>query len=173
MADIAELERRITHAMARISAGVERLAATAAPALTPAPTPAMDEDDEVERLRAALQEERMTNAQLTERLKSLHATQDADQAALRAEVDALSRQLDAAGLDTTRLRGSVVQMREDLRRLREAAEQGMADPQLINKAMLAELEALRATRAAETHEMQDIMAALGAVVDAEEARAHA
>ena len=49
----------------------------------------------------------------------------------------------------------------------------MADPGLINRAMQAELEALRATRAAEASEMSDILAALGPIVEAEEMRAHA
>ena len=47
------------------------------------------------------------------------------------------------------------------------------DPGLINKAMMAELEALRATRAAEANEMNDILTALGGVLETEEASAHA
>ena len=72
-----------------------------------------------------------------------------------------------------RLSGTVAQLREDLRRLREAAVQGVVDPGLINKAMLAELEALRATRSAEATEMNDILTALGGVLETEEALAHA
>ncbi len=92
---------------------------------------------------------------------------------LRAEVDTLTRALDAQGLDVQRLSGTVAQLREDLRRLREAAEQGIVDPALINKAMMAELEALRATRSAEANEMHEILTALGGVLDTEEAQAHA
>jgi predicted nucleic acid-binding Zn-ribbon protein len=115
----------------------------------------------------------MAHAQLAERLKVLREQEARTQAALTADVATLTRQLDAQGLDVQRLSGTVAQLREELRRLREAAEQGMADPQLINRAMLAELEALRATRAAETTEMAGILAALTPILETEEARAHA
>ena len=92
---------------------------------------------------------------------------------MKTEVETLTRALDAQGLDVQRLSSTVAQLREDLRRLREAAEQGVVDPSLINRAMMAELDALRATRAAEVNEMNDILSALGPILDAEEARAHA
>ncbi len=166
MGQIADLEQRIASAFARIAAGVEALEAApvAAPVL---------ETGEVASLQTALDEERMAHAQLSERLKMLRDQDAKSQAALTAEVATLTRQLDAQGLDVQRLSGTVAQLREELRRLREAAEQGMADPQLINRAMLAELEALRATRAAETTEMADIIAALTPILTAEEARTHA
>lgn len=167
MGQIAELEQRIATAFARIAAGVEAL--EAAPPTVAAPA----DPDEVARLQAALDEERMAHAQLAERLKMLRDQDAKSQAALTAGITTLTKQLDAQGLDVQRLSGTVAQLREELRRLREAAEQGMADPQLINRAMLAELEALRATRAAETNEMADIIAALTPILDTEEARAHA
>jgi chromosome segregation ATPase len=158
MGQLEELEQRITAAFSRISAGVVALSAA----------PAAGADD-----AATLQEERMANAQLTERLRALHEQGDGTAADLRAQVDSLTQALDAQGLDVQRLTGTVAQLREDLRRLREAAEQGIVDPALINRAMMAELEALRATRAAEANEMNDILSALGPILDAEEARAHA
>ena len=167
MGQIADLEQRITTAFARIVAGVAALEARPAP-----PAPVAD-TSELTGLQAALEEERMAHAQLAERLKMLRDQDAKAQAALTAEVTTLTRQLDAQGLDVQRLSGTVSQLREELRRLREAAEQGMADPQLINRAMLAELEALRATRAAETTEMAEIIAALTPILDAEEARADA
>ena len=171
MGQIADLEQRIAAAFARIAAGVEAL--QAAPATMAEPPPTAADTGEVVRLQAALDEERMAHAQLAERLKMLRDQDAKSQTALTAEVSTMTRQLDAQGLDVQRLSGTVAQLREELRRLREAAEQGMADPQLINRAMLAELEALRATRAAETTEMADIIAALTPILDTEEARAHA
>ncbi|MEO6299797.1 MAG: hypothetical protein ABIV25_08950 [Paracoccaceae bacterium] len=168
MGQIADLEQRITSAFARIAAGVEALEAKA----VPQPVPVGD-TVEVAKLQSALDEERMAHAQLAERLKMLREQDAKTHAALTAEVSSLTRHLDTKGLDVQRLSETVAQLREELRRLREAAEQGMADPQLINRAMLAELEALRATRAAETSEMADILAALTPIVEAEEARAHA
>ena len=171
MATIPELEQRITSAFARIAAGVEALSASPAqPPMTPVNDPGAGNDAD---LPAALDEERMAHAQLTERMKMLRDQDAKGQNAAGAEIDRLTRQIDAQGLDMQRLRSSVTQLREDLRRLREAAEQGMADPGLINRAMQAELEALRATRAAEATEMSDILAALGPIVETEEMRAHA
>ncbi len=169
MGQIQDLEQRITAAFSRISAGVEALSA-AAHAATPAalapatPDPALQE---------ALDEERMAHAQLNERLRVLRDQSAATESALRSEVEYLTGQLDAQGLDIQRLSATVAQLRDDLARLRQAAEQGVVDPSLINRAMMAELEALRATRAAEASEMNDILAALGGVLDAEEGRAHA
>ena len=171
MAQIADLEQRIASAFARIAAGVEALQA-APVAVAELPSAPVD-TGEVDRLQAALDEESMAHAQLAERLKMLRDQDAKSQIALTTEVATLTRQLDAQGLDVQRLSGTVAQLREELRRLREAAEQGMADPQLINRAMLAELEALRATRAVETTEMADIIAALTPILDAEEVRAHA
>lgn len=164
MGQVADLEQRITAAFARIAAGVEGLTVPVAAATTAAPDPGLQE---------ALDEERMAHAQLAERLKMLRDQDAKAEIALKAEVDRLTRLLGAQGLDVQRLSGTVSTLREDLRRLREAAEQGMADPQLINRAMLAELEALRATRAAETTEMADILAALTPILAAEEVLAHA
>lgn len=168
MGQLQELEQRISAAFARISAGVVTLSAP-----EPAPAVATPDADDLTHLTNALDEERMANAQLHERLRHLQEQAASAAAAHAAEVDTLTRHLDAQGLDTQRLSSTVAQLREDLRRLREAAEQGIVDPALINRAMMAELEALRTTRAAESTEMADILSALGHVLDAEEARPHA
>ena len=94
-------------------------------------------------------------------------------APLRAEVARLTRQLDEQSLDNQRLRSSLAQLREELRRLREAVEGGIADAPLLNRALQAELESLRAARASETTEMAEILTQLGVIVEAEEALAHA
>ena len=164
MGQIQDLEQRITAAFARITAGVDRVVSQAATAPQPMPT-----DD----LELALAEEQMANAQLHERLSLMTKRATETEQMLQAEVETLTRHLDAQGLDVQRLSGTVAQLREDLRRLREAAVQGVVDPGLINKAMMAELEALRATRAAEANEMHNILSALDPILQAEEARAHA
>lgn len=169
MAEHDELEQRITAAFMRISAGVATLSAAGLPAV---PAQSYDPDARNEN-QDALDEERMANAQLNERLRAVADQRAATETGLRSEIDSLTRALDTRGLDMQRLSSTVSQLREDLRRLREAAEQGVVDPALINRAMLAELEALRTTRAAEMGEMNDILAALGGVLDAEEGRAHA
>jgi uncharacterized protein (DUF885 family) len=167
MGQIQDLEQRIAAAFARISAGVEAMASQTV-ASAGAATSATDPD-----LPGLLDEERLANAKLNERLGDLRQQASQTEMALQDQVDTLTRHLDAQGLDVQRLSSTVAQLREDLRRLREAAVQGVVDPGLINKAMLAELDALRTARAAETTEMTDILSALLPILDAEEARAHA
>ena len=58
------------------------------------------------------------------------------------------------------MRKTAVTLREQLRQLREAQAAGVAEPHLINKSMLAELDALRATRLTELAELDEIAAAL-------------
>lgn len=163
MAEFAELEQRMTKALARISAGLERWPE---PGVTPSPYQAA----QIAHLQQALDAERV--ARVTER-EALAATTQPDTSALQAEVDRLTRQLDAQALDNQRLRSSVAQLREEVRRLREAAEPGLADAALVNRAMQAELESLRAARASETTEISDILAALAPLIETEEAHAHA
>lgn len=170
MGQLEELEQRISAAFARISAGALALAAERT---APAPLTAAADPGDMADLQGALDEERMASAQLDERLRMVSEQRAGSEAGLRGQVDLLTHQLDAQGLDVQRLSSTIAQLREDLRRLREAAEQGVVDPSLINRAMLAELEALRATRAAEVGEMNNILSALGGVLDTEEGRAHA
>jgi hypothetical protein len=183
--NIAELERRITSALARIGAGLDKLgqggAANPVPAspVPASPAPAVDTsalEGELARLKDALAAEKATVAQLTERLKS-SSTRDtapvreaAPQSQLEARVEKMTQQLDIQGLELQRMRKSTVQLREHLRVLHEAAADNLAEPHLINKAMLAELESLRATRHTETAEMDEILAELKPLI--EEARAH-
>ena len=78
MSQIEELQRRITAAMERIGTGVEALSAA---------SPATDGDNPT--LEAALEDERLANAQLEERLKSLKERYEKEIDALRAKnVDA-------------------------------------------------------------------------------------
>ena len=166
MQDIAELERRITAALERIAVGVDRLPASAATAAAPVG----GGEKELSQLRAALEEERIVSAQLTERLRSVKEKD----ALLRAELDEkcqrLTRQLDTQGLELQRMRKTAVQLREQLREMREAQMRDL-DPQILNRAMLAELDALRATRQTEMAEMEELIAELSPLI--EEAPSHA
>lgn len=163
MAEFAELEQRLTAALARISAGVARWP-------DPGTTPSAYQAAQIEHLQATLDAERLARAEADAKAE---AAPPADPAPLQAEIDRLTRQLDAQSLDNQRLRSSVAQLREELRRLREAAEPGLPDAAHLNRALQAELEALRVARASETTEITAILAALAPLVDAEEARAHA
>lgn len=62
--------------------------------------------------------------------------------------------------DLQRLRKANDQLREANSALREANEAGVGEPHLINKAMLAELESLRASRATDAAEAKAILSRL-------------
>jgi hypothetical protein len=165
MQDIAELERRINAALDRIGSGLDRLpAAPRAASVPPADT------KDLARMQAILDEERMVNAQLNERLKTVKEKEALARAELDEKCQRLTRQLDTQGLELQRMRKTAVQLREQLRELREA-QVGDMDPQLINRAMQAELEALRATRMTEMAEMEELIAEISPLLD--EAPAHA
>lgn len=147
MSDIEELERRINAAFDRIGQAVDGFV----PPTTGAGTG---------ELQDALLTEQTANAQLTERLRVVKE-REANQAAEAAEkVDRLTRALDAQGLELQRMKKTVIQLRESLRALREAQTEALADPHLVNRAMLTELEALRATRLTEMAQMEEILAEL-------------
>ena len=165
MAEIAELEHRISAALARISAGVDRLGKAE-------DAPSAAQAEEIARLQALLDVERAARAEADAALAEQRSTEDSD-VSVRAEVARLTRQLDEQSLDNQRLRSSLAQLREELRRLREAVESGVADAPLLNRALQAELESLRAARASETTEMAEILTQLGVIVEGEEALAHA
>lgn len=78
MSQIEELQRRIVAAMERISASADGL--HAAPAGLSAPDPD---------LQSALDEERLANAQLEERLKSLKERHERETDTMRADLEAL------------------------------------------------------------------------------------
>lgn len=159
MSDIAELERRISAALARIDAGVEALAAmpTAAPATRPSP---IRDDAEIARLAEELDAERTANTQLTERVRAIKEKQEGVVGALEAKVERLTGQLNAADAEIQRLKRLNDDLSEANRALGAAAAAGVAEPDLINRSMMEELEAMRAARAAEIAEMNEILAEL-------------
>ena len=163
MSDIDELQRRITAAIDRIAAGIEAVEARPTGA-DPAELDALRAERDAavadrDAAQKALEEERLVTAQLEERIRKLkerHATELAEAQAQMPSSDHLQR-LDT---DLQRLRKANDQLRQSNAALREANEEGVGEPHLINKAMLAELEGLRAARAADVAEATSIMAQL-------------
>lgn len=92
MQDIAELERRISAALARIDRGLEGLTA---PAPEPDPADEAARQDEMTRLAEALDEERMANAQLNERLRVIKAREIEARAGLEAKLAEVTAELAA------------------------------------------------------------------------------
>lgn len=152
MSDIEELQRRITAAMDQVAFGLEKLSAEAA-----GPDP---------QTLQALEDERIANAQLQERVRSLRNKSDAELAALRATVDEGDARMAQLDIELQRVRRANAQLSDACAALRDANTEGVGDPHLINKAMLAELEALRSARAADVAEASVILASLQPLVDA-------
>lgn len=142
MQDILELERRITAAIERITYGVERLSgATGAPGQAGGAALGAADGEAAARiahLTEALDEERMTNAQLNERLRVLR--EKGGQGGAEAVAD-LEAKLAAQGEEIATLR-------------RVLAEAGR------------EIATLRAARAAEAEELAEIVTALDPLVAA-------
>jgi hypothetical protein len=135
--------------------GIE-VKAPAAPAAEPA------DDGELNRLRDALEEEKMANAQLEERYSVLIARMKDWEANPPVAPAPVAKPVDMSGIETEmkRLRRTVAELEDSNRALREANAQGVGDAHLINKSMLSELESLRAARASEVAEGQAILSAL-------------
>lgn len=159
MSDLAELERRITAALDRIGQGVDALSAAA-------PETSAQDDGRVAELEAALEEERTANAQLEERVKAIKDRQDQTVDTLAEEVERLREMLEEEEAATARLRKMNGELRANNDALRSAVSQGVAEPHLVNKSMMAELEALRAAQAADRAELDAVLGELGPLVEA-------
>jgi DNA repair exonuclease SbcCD ATPase subunit len=158
MSEIDDLSQRIIAALDRIGRAADALEQ---------PAPETD-SGELDALRTALEDEKQVTAQLEERIRKLKSDHAAELAALRAQVAdqaAGADKLAALDTDLQRLRKANDQLRDSNAALREANEAGVGEPHLINSAMLAELEALRAARAVDVSEADAIMDQLVPLLD--------
>lgn len=165
MSEVDALQGRIMAALDRIGAGLD--------GMRPAGSGG-DDGGEISSLRQSLEDERLANAQLEERVKSLSArVKEAEEANASAASERETaeagrkealRKMDA---ELQALRLANQQLRDNNAALREANTTGVVEPHLINKAMMAELEGLRASRAADRAEMDLILADLDTVINDE------
>lgn len=154
MSEIDALQQRLTAAMDRITAGMGKMQAGGA--------------GNTAELESALEDEKIANAQLTERVRKLATLQEkatSDAEAARAASEAAQSRLEELELEMQRLRKANDQLRDSNAALRAANEEGVGDPHLINKAMMAELDSLRAARAVEVAETSSIISALAPLLD--------
>lgn len=150
MSEIEALQRRINAALARTAAGLEQLAAP--------------QGGDSAALEAALEEERATNAQLEDRLRVITERNAGELAQMQQAHQDMVAKVGALDLELQRLRQANTALREANVALREANAEGVGAPHLINSAMLAELEGLRAARAADVAEASAILSALAPVL---------
>ncbi|WP_425090466.1 hypothetical protein [Tropicimonas sp. S265A] len=144
MSEVSELEERLVTAMARIRAAVHAKDGDAAAS---APDQAQLDVLEAERDAARLAAETAAEAQ--------------------AGAEARLAELDA---EMTQLRETVQNLQTVNAELRVAASEGVQDPDVINKALAADLAALQAARAADLRDIEAILAQIGPV---EEGASHA
>ena len=167
MSQIEELQSRITAAIERISAGVTTLSERTGAS-------ADADQNALAQLVSQLDEEKLVTAQLEERILSLKSKHSDELAAVRAELDNSAEMekmqseqatqvetMARLDMDVQRLRLANNQLRDSNAALRRANEEGVGEPHLINKAMLAELEALRASRATDVAEVSAVLSKLG------------
>lgn len=151
MSEIDALQQRLTAAMDRIATGMGNLGSTAGA--------------DVAALQSALDDEKIANAQLNERVRKMADAQKQAMSEANAASEAAQARVAAMDLELQRLRLANDQLRQSNAALRAANEEGVGEPHLINKAMMAELEGLRAARAADVAEASSIIGALAPLLD--------
>lgn len=171
MSELPQLQSRIMAALDRIGTGLDGIGAAASEPAQAAPTDSSALEAQVAELTAKLDEEQTANAQLEERVKLLKERQDGKMAELESNVDAGRARASRMDRELQRLRQVNAELRDNNSKLREALTAGVSEPHLVNKAMLAELEALRATRAADAAEMDAILQELTPIIEREAADA--
>lgn len=166
MAEIEEVQQRLSTALERLAQGLSNLE-TVQPAPAPEPdVPAID-PGALAQLQDALDEEKLANAQLEERVRRLRETHAQELAAAQAAV-APAPALDVTAVDAElqQLRKANEMLRTTNEDMRAALAANVGEPHLINQAMLSELEALRAARASEQAETHALLNALAPLLDA-------
>ncbi|MEM7718666.1 MAG: hypothetical protein AAF222_05640 [Pseudomonadota bacterium] len=150
MDDIAEYERRITAALDRAAQALDKLSA--------------GESGDASALKSELEAERVANRQLEERVRAIKETQEQTVRTLEDSVSDLKAALATRDAEVQRLKSVNDELRTSNGALREANAQGVGDADAVNAAMVTEIEDLRAARAAERAEIEEILATLEPVL---------
>ncbi len=161
MNDINALEARIAMAFVRLKEAIDK----AGPAATVPEPEEIDASETPEALKAQLEDERTVNAQLEERVRALKKRQDQKLATLEERVSAQKAQIAELDVHIQRVQTANAELREVATEMRTALIDETADPGLVNRAMLAELEALRATQSADRAEVDAILGELTATLE--------
>jgi hypothetical protein len=151
-----DIDAAVQATRAEAAEEIERLAAEARAA--PVDDTQQDSADTIA-LREALEDEKIANAQLEERVRVLK--QRLADAPTAAPVPPPSRDT-LAELDQElgRLRAANEQLLTSNAALREANAQSVGEPELINESLKSELEALQAARAVDAAEAEAVLGAL-------------
>lgn len=159
MEDFAELERRFSKAFERIHAGLGVLSERAGRQADAASAA------RISALGAELEAERGVSAGLQERLRQQEDAHAGAVADLQSKLTEAQRHLTALDTELQRLRQASDELLETSEALRAAQEEGVTEPHLINRALLAELDALRAVRSGELAEIEAVLSELRPLVE--------
>ncbi|MDE0589816.1 hypothetical protein OU789_07770 [Halocynthiibacter sp. C4] len=140
MSEITEFEQRIMAAFARINSGVERF-----------------EKGESAALKEALEAERSVNAQLEERVRAIKTKQEQTLASLERQVASLQDSIGTLEGDVGRLKGVNAELRKNNAALRQAIADGVADKELVDASLQAELEGVKSAQASDRNELDGII----------------
>lgn len=160
MSNVSDLENRLGRALDRIAKSAMALRA------------AKPEDNpDLENIRRQLEAERAKNAQLSERVNAVRQRQESSFATLERRLGRMTEQLDLQSLEMLRLKKANTKLIEANRKLRDGVEAQVIEPSAINRSLVAELEALRAERAAESAELEDALGELEPMMPTEKSNA--
>ncbi|MCC5956824.1 MAG: hypothetical protein JJU07_12030 [Natronohydrobacter sp.] len=160
MSNVSDLENRLGRALDRIAKSAMALSATKS-----------EHSPDLDALRSQLEAERTKNAQLSERVNAVRQRQESSFATLERRLARMTEQLDLQSLEMLRLKKANTKLIEANRKLREGVEAQVIEPSAINRSLVAELEALRAERAAEAAELEDVLGELKPMISTEESNA--
>ncbi len=155
MGDNEDIKVRLEAALNRIESAAEGLGPKAAETEGAA---------DAGELQSQLDAERTANAQLEERVRAIKERQESIVARLEQEVAELKIALATRDTAVRQVRQTNGKLRQANRALRQANAQGVADTDLINQSMTAELEALRAIQAADRAALDDVLSTLEPIV---------
>ncbi|MDJ0638375.1 MAG: hypothetical protein QNJ20_06040 [Paracoccaceae bacterium] len=150
MDEISEYQRRITAALDRASQALDQLRGSGG--------------EDTSALKAELDAERVANQQLEERVRAIKEKQETTVSQLEAQVEDLGTALKTRDAELQQVRSVNEELRKSNAALREANAKGVGDADLVNGAMVSELESLRAARAADRAEIEEILATLEPVL---------
>lgn len=153
MGDLTVSEKRLIAALDRIDYTIERAAAGLRGATVGAADNGADPATQAE------------NQRLVAELSSAQERQEAAMHALEARLAQANARLDEAGQQAARLAAANEALTQANRQLLSKADSGGADAADIRTTLEAEIEALRAARAAEIAQMGDIIESLDRLVD--------
>lgn len=154
MRDRDDYDRRIALALDRIRFGLNAIGAA----------PLASDGASIAALRSELDEERVANAQLEERVRLLKDRQDTKVTTLEAASAESRARLAAMSEDLQALHQSNAELRDVVGSLRAAMAAGLADPALVNRAILAELDAVTTARDADRAELNAVIAELAPLI---------